>query len=76
MGVIDRDEMWQFIAIQILLQIHNKPRQTDNWSQDPFLYTGIFGKLMTRDRFQFISSVLHCSSDEVIYINPGYLQSD
>jgi hypothetical protein len=48
MGDIDRDEMWQFIAIQILLQIHNKPRQTDNWSQDPFLYTGIFGKLMTR----------------------------
>ena len=57
-------EAWVFIAVQILAGFHNKTDMDDNWSEDPYLYTPIFSSVMPRDRFNFISRVIHFVDNE------------
>lgn len=58
---VDVDEMWAFIAVLILMGITIKPRYYLYWSRDPFFHTPIFPRLMSRNRFYEIRSMIHFS---------------
>ena len=49
---IDKNELWVYISILLLLGIINKPTNDMYWSKNPFLSTPIFSRLMRRDRFK------------------------
>ena len=48
-----------FICLTILMGIINKPHYHMYWSTDPILCTPIFSRLMRRDRFEQIRSMVH-----------------
>ena len=53
------NELWVYIAVAMLGEIHNKNVSRDNWSTDDLLFTPIFGKVMSRDRYEEIGKYLH-----------------
>ena len=57
--LLTASELWLFITVAMLGEIHNKNVPRDNWSTDKMLYTPIFGKLMPRERYEEISKFLH-----------------
>ena len=58
------DEMWMFIAILMLIEVHGKPEIDDNWSTNWLLQTPVFNWAMPNDRFRSIMSSLHFAGDE------------
>jgi hypothetical protein len=71
-GVNDESEMteaalWHFVALTVLVEIHDKPAIRDNWSLDWILFTPIFGTIITRNRYIFLSSIIHCSKRLFIF---------
>lgn len=57
--LISKDELYVFIAVWILAEIHGKPTMEDNWSTEEFLHTPIFAQLMSLERWNEISDNLH-----------------
>ncbi len=57
--ILTFNELWLFIAVAMLNEIHNKNVSRDNWSIDELLFTPIFGRLMPRDRYEEIGKHLH-----------------
>ena len=57
--LLTASELWVYIAVAMLGEMHNKSVSRDNWSTDKLLYTPIFGQVMTRDRYEEIGKHLH-----------------
>jgi Transposase IS4 len=59
-------EMWLFIALIVLMEIHGKHSIDSYWTTDPFFATPIFSAIMPVDRFRYILSMLSfCSYQDV-----------
>lgn len=58
------DEMYVFLALMMLNSSNKKRDMKLQWSTDPLLHTPIFGKIMSRDRFFTILSMLHFSNND------------
>ena len=56
---VTKDDIWIYICLTILMGIINKPHYHMYWSTDPILCTPIFSRLMRRDRFEQIRSMVH-----------------
>ena len=56
---VTKDDIWIYICLIVLMGIINKPYYHMYWSTDPILCTPIFSRLMRRDRFEQIRSMLH-----------------
>ncbi|XP_050499979.1 piggyBac transposable element-derived protein 4-like, partial [Diabrotica virgifera virgifera] len=54
-----KEDFFTFIAVLFLAARHRKNKLVENWSTDELLYTPIFGKVMSRNRFQIILRMLH-----------------
>jgi len=53
------EELYLFIAVQMLMARNKKLNISDYWSTDPLLYSPIFGKIMSRNRFQLLLRYIH-----------------
>ncbi|XP_022904015.2 piggyBac transposable element-derived protein 4-like [Onthophagus taurus] len=56
---ITKEDFFNFIAVLLLAARHRKNKLVENWSTDELLHTPIFGKVMSRNRFQMILRMLH-----------------
>ena len=56
---VTKDDIWIYIAIMILMGITSKPQIHMYWSTDSILSTPIFSRLMRRDRFEQIRTMIH-----------------
>lgn len=61
--LVNENELWIFIAVTILIEIHGKNKISDNWKTDEYLFTPIFPKLMTLQRYKEILSCLHFANN-------------
>lgn len=60
-------ELYLFISIQMLMARNKKLKTADYWSTDPLLYSPIFGKTMSRNRFQLLLRYIHfCNNNNQI----------
>ena len=55
----NRDEMWLYICICLLMGIIHKPVIHAYWSRQQILSTPIFSRLMRRDRFKQLRKIIH-----------------
>lgn len=62
---VDISELYVFIATTLLMSRNKKLDMKDNWSNDPLLYTPIFGKIMCRDRYLLILRMIHFCNNEI-----------
>ena len=58
---VDSDDVWVYICIIILMGIIKKPYYHMYWTMDCIFVTPIFSRLMRRDRFEQIRSMIHFS---------------
>lgn len=58
----DRDELWMYIAITLLMGVIDKPEHKLFWSRDPLFETPIFHRLMRRERFRTLHTMVHFSN--------------
>lgn len=56
---ITKEIFFNFIAVLLLAARNRKNKLVENWSTDELLYTPIFEKVMSRNRFQTILRMLH-----------------
>ena len=56
---VDEDEIWLYICITLLMGIIHKPMYHMYWTTDCIFSTPIFSRLMRRDRFEQIRSMIH-----------------
>ena len=56
---VNADDIWIYIGILILMGIVSKPEIHMYWSTDSIISTPIFSRLMRRDRFEQIRSMIH-----------------
>ena len=56
---VDREEMWTFMGINILMGIHRLPRISNYWSRDSLLGIPALKRYMSRNRFWEIWTHLH-----------------
>lgn len=72
----DSREIYVFLGIMILQGITVKPEIALYWSKNKLIETPIFGKFMSRNRFQLIMKFLHFSDndnfDENSHPNPKH----
>ncbi|KAL4125856.1 hypothetical protein QTP88_010096 [Uroleucon formosanum] len=61
---VDCEEMFVFLAITMLMARNKKLEIQDYWSMDPLSHQPIFGKYMSRNRYQIILQMLHFSQNE------------
>ena len=57
-------EIYLYISILLLMSHVKKHQISDYWAKDPLLYTEIFHKYMTRDRFYALSKFLHFADNK------------
>ena len=56
---VSKDDIWIYIAIIILMGITSKPQIHMYWSTDSIIAIPIFSRLMRRDRFEQIRTIIH-----------------
>ena len=56
---VNEDEIWCYFSIQLLMGIIHKPYYHKYWSKESLLSTPIFSTMMKRDRFEYITKILH-----------------
>lgn len=68
------DEIKAYVGIQIMMRMCSKPQVTDYWALSDIDKTPGFREVMSRNRYQLISSFLHfCNNEErVARGQPGY----
>ena len=62
----DRDEMYTFLGLSVLMGIVYKPRLAMYWSSDELYESGIFSKTMQRDRYLLLLRFLHFVDNDLI----------
>ncbi|XP_020297900.1 piggyBac transposable element-derived protein 4-like [Pseudomyrmex gracilis] len=67
---ITEDELWIMIALSINMGHVVKGQLKDYWSQDPLLYTPIYGESLSRNRYLQILRYLHFSNNEEVSNHP------
>ena len=65
----NRNEIYTFLGLTVLMGIVYKPRLAMYWSGDELYETGIFGKTMARDRYLLILRFLHFVNNDNIDSN-------
>ena len=60
-SAVDRDEMWMYTTLTLMMGIVQKPNYDMYWSNDSMYETPIFHRLMSRTRFHAIRSMIHFS---------------
>ncbi|XP_025195976.1 piggyBac transposable element-derived protein 4-like, partial [Melanaphis sacchari] len=61
------EELYLYISIQMLMVRNKKLEIADYWSTDPLLNSPIFGKTMSRNRFQLLLRYIHfCNNNNQI----------
>jgi len=63
---ITEDELWIMITLSINMGHVIKGQLKDYWSQDPLLYTPIYGESLSRNRYLQILRYLHFSNNEEV----------
>lgn len=63
-------EVYWFFSIILHMCVVRLPKLSDYWATDSFLQTGFASKLLSRDRFCAILSMLHLN-DNATYVNRG-----
>jgi hypothetical protein len=58
------EEMYLFIAINMLMARNKKLELHEYWSTDSLLYTPIFGQIMSRNRYQILLRYLHFTNND------------
>ena len=58
------NEMKKFLGLIFRTGIICKPTLKDYWSTDSMIETPIFGKVISRNRFEIILSYLHFNDNE------------
>ncbi|XP_025196777.1 piggyBac transposable element-derived protein 4-like [Melanaphis sacchari] len=58
------EEMYLFIAINMLMARNKKLELREYWSTDALLYTPIFGQIMSRNRYQILLRYLHFTNND------------
>ncbi|XP_020296288.1 piggyBac transposable element-derived protein 4-like [Pseudomyrmex gracilis] len=66
---ISEDELWIMIALSINMG-HVVKGQLQDWSQDPLLYTPIYGESLSRNRYLQILRYLHFFNNEEVSNHP------
>lgn len=61
---LDKSEFYVFLALNLLMPRNKKLAVHEYWSTDPLMNSPIFGKSMSRDRFQSIYRYLHFSNND------------
>jgi len=61
------EELYLFISVQMLMARNKKLDISEYWSTDPLLYSPIFGKIMSRNRFQLLLRYIHfCNNNNQV----------
>jgi len=61
------EELYLFIAVQMLMSRNKKLNISNYWFTDPLLYSPIFGKIMSRNRFQLLLHYIHfCNNNNQV----------
>jgi len=60
---LNRDDIFVFIGLIIIMGIHKNTEYSDNWSKDPLLSTK-FSKYMPRNKFQLLQRYLHLDNND------------
>jgi len=58
------EELYLFISVQMLIARSKKMYISKYWSTNPLLYSPIFGKIMSRNRFQIFLCYIHFCNNE------------
>ena len=66
---LDRLELFAFVALQLLMGVKQLPEIQSYWSTDPKLQSPIFGKTMSRNRFQGILRCIHFVDNKKDFVN-------
>jgi hypothetical protein len=59
----NKEKLYCFLAITLLMGINPKPKISDYWSTDELLYMLIFPKIFTRNRYKYILRYLHFNNN-------------
>ena len=62
----DKDEIWVFLGIVVLMGIHRLPCIDDYWSKDPLLGVQPVQAAMSLARFRALWANLHCEDNSLI----------
>ena len=57
----NRDEMWMYLTITLIMGIVKKPEFDIYWINDTLFETPIFHRLMSRESFHSLRSMIHFS---------------
>ena len=57
-------EMWNFLALTLLMGISRNPGIPDYWSNNPLFYNNTFPSTMSRNRYQLIHKFIHFADNE------------
>jgi hypothetical protein len=60
----NEDEMYIFLGICLLFPLNGRNVLANHWSTNPLLHSKIYSETMSRNRFQLILRMLHCSDNE------------
>lgn len=56
---ITEEDMWNFLALTLLMGVSRKPSIPDYWSTNPLFYNSTFTTTMPRNQYQLIQKFLH-----------------
>ena len=65
----ERDEMYRFFALSILMGLNQKPTIPDFWSKRSIYHNPLFHQTMSRNRYQLILRFLHFNDNTYYEIN-------
>jgi len=63
---VTTEELWNFLALTLLMGIDRKPGIPDYWSNSPLFYNSTFPNTMSRNRYQIIHKFLHFADNAKI----------
>lgn len=70
---VDIADMYVFLALTLLMPMAKKHAIRDYWKKDAAIYMPVFGKFMSRDRYQLILRFLHfCDNNNIDRNDPMF----
>jgi len=59
-----KNELWCYFGLTMLMGFVKKPTIKEYWTTNPLIVTPMFGKIMSRNRFETITRGLHFANNE------------